>query len=59
LSLQLGFAVVPLICFTDEKAKMGQFANAPWLKILAWTTAAVIIVLNLKLLYDQFTPSGS
>jgi manganese transport protein len=47
LSMQLGFAIWPLMRFTDDKAKMGEFANRPWLKILGWTTVAVIIVLNL------------
>ena len=52
LSLQLPFAVIPLVKFTSEKAKMGEFANPPWVKLLAWTTAAVIVGLNLKLLLD-------
>ena len=58
LSMQLGFAVWPLMRFTDERAKMGEFANRLWLKILGWTTAAIIIVLNLKLLFDTFTPDA-
>jgi manganese transport protein len=40
--------------FTGSKAKMGEFANAPWVSILAWTTALIILVLNLKLLADFF-----
>src|SRR6266571_1362988 len=56
LSMQLGFAVWPLLRFTDEKAKMGQFVNKLWLKILGWTTATIIIVLNVKLLFDTFMP---
>ena len=56
LSMQLGFAVWPLLRFTGEKAKMGEFANALWLKILGWTTAAIIIILNGKLLLDAFLP---
>src|SRR5437870_3584361 len=56
LSMQLGFAVWPLMRFTGEKAKMGEFANRLWLKILGWTTAAIIIVLNVKLLFDTFMP---
>jgi len=52
LSLQLPFAVVPLIMFTSDRAKMGQFANPPWVKILAWIVAVVIIILNAKLLLD-------
>jgi manganese transport protein len=58
LSMQLGFAVWPLLRFTDEKAKMGEFANKLWLKILGWATAAIIIVLNVKLLFDTFMPDS-
>src|SRR6266446_1909581 len=58
LSMQLGFAVWPLMRFTDEKAKMGEFANRLWLKILGWPTAAIIIVLNVKLLFDTFMPAS-
>ena len=58
LSMQLGFAVWPLMRFTGEKAKMGEFANRLWLKILGWATAAIIIVLNVKLLFDTFMPDA-
>jgi len=58
LSMQLGFAVWPLMRFTGEKAKMGDFVNSRWLKILGWTTTAVIIILNLKLLFDTFMPAS-
>jgi manganese transport protein len=58
LSMQLGFAVWPLLRFTNEKAKMGEFANNLWLKILGWATAVIIIVLNLKLLFDTFIPAA-
>jgi manganese transport protein len=54
LSLQLSFAVIPLVVFTSSKSKMGEFVNPRWLTILAWTTALVIVVLNLKLLCDFF-----
>ena len=54
LSMQLSFAVIPLLRFTDEKAKMGEFANPLWIKLLAWPTAALIVILNLKLLFDFF-----
>ena len=50
LSMQLSFAVVPLVMFTGNKTKMGQFVNKPWLKVLAWTISGIIIVLNLYLL---------
>ena len=54
LSLQLSFAVVPLISFTSDKNKMGEFVNPLWLKILAWFVAAVIIILNVYLLLQTF-----
>jgi manganese transport protein len=46
LSMQLSFAVFPLVVFTNDKKKMGEFANATWLKALAWTTAVFIAGLN-------------
>jgi manganese transport protein len=58
LSMQLGFAVWPLMRFTSEKAKMGEFANRVLIKILGWTTAGIIIVLNVKLLLDTFLPDS-
>jgi manganese transport protein len=58
LSMQLGFAVWPLMRFTGETAKMGPFANPLWIKILGWTCATVIIVLNVKLLLDTFLPES-
>jgi manganese transport protein len=54
LSLQLPFAVVPLVRFTSDRTKMGAFVNPKWLIIAAWTISAVIISLNLKLLWDFF-----
>ncbi|MFA5962608.1 MAG: Nramp family divalent metal transporter [Sphingomonas sp.] len=50
LSLQLPFAVVPLVAFTASRAKMGALVSPVWLRIAAWTTAAVVIGLNLTLL---------
>jgi manganese transport protein len=58
LSMQLGFAVWPLMRFTSEKTKMGEFVNPLWIKILGWTTAGIIIVLNVKLLLDTFLPDS-
>ena len=58
LSMQLGFAVWPLVRFTSENAKMGEFANRLWIKILGWTVASIIIVLNVKLLLDTFLPDS-
>ncbi len=53
LSLQLPFAVVPLVHFTSDKLKMGIFVSKSWVKMLAWITSVIIIVLNGKLVYDQ------
>ena len=50
LSLQLSFAVVPLVIFTGDRLKMGEFVNPRWLKILAWITAGIIAILNAYLL---------
>jgi len=58
LSLQLSFAVIPLILFTSDRRKMGEFVNALWMKILAWLVAAVIVVLNVKFLLDFFGVTG-
>ncbi len=52
LSLQLGFAVIPLIHLTSDKKKMGQFANKTWVKICAWLVAAIIVALNAKLVIE-------
>jgi manganese transport protein len=51
LSLQLSFAVVPLVIFTSDRRKMGEFANATAVKVLAWSVAVVIAVLNGWLLF--------
>jgi manganese transport protein len=53
LSLQLPFAVVPLVMFTADRGKMGELVAPRWLSALAFLTAAVIILLNVKLLNDQ------
>ncbi|HVX38312.1 MAG TPA: Nramp family divalent metal transporter [Gemmatimonadaceae bacterium] len=50
LSLQLSFAVFPLVSFTSDRAKMGEFVNPGWLKLLAWGTAILIAALNTWLL---------
>ncbi len=54
LSLQLSFAVVPLVWFTSEKKKMGRFCNSPWLAGSAWLVSIVIIGFNGYLLYETF-----
>ena len=52
LSLQLSFAVVPLVWFTSSKIKMGRFVNAPWLIATAWIITAIIALLNAFLLFQ-------
>lgn len=52
LSLQLPFAVIPLVMFTSEKKKMGDLVTPAWLRVPAWVVTAAIVVLNAKLLYD-------
>jgi manganese transport protein len=54
LSLQLPFAVFPLVMFTSDARKMGRFVNPPWVKVLAWMVAIVIGALNIYLLYRTF-----
>lgn len=53
LSMQLSFAVVPLVMFTNDKLKMGEFVNANWMKILVWIISIIIIILNLYLLVTE------
>ena len=53
LSLQLSFAVIPLIHFTSNRRNMGQFATPWWGQVLAWSAAAIIVALNGKLVLDQ------
>jgi manganese transport protein len=52
LSMQLPFAVIPLVRFVSDRKKMGVFVIPFWLSALAWTVAAIILALNLKLLFD-------
>src|SRR3546814_8056452 len=54
LSMQLPFAVIPLVRFVTDREKMGRFVIAPWLASLAWVIASVIVVLNVELLFDTF-----
>jgi manganese transport protein len=55
LSLQLSFAVVPLVLFTSSRLKMGVFTNSPLVKVVAWTVSGIIMVLNAYLLFETFT----
>ena len=53
LSLQLPFAMVPLVAFTGDPRKMGRFANRGWVKLAAWAICAIIITLNVTLLWNM------
>lgn len=53
LSMQLGFAVIPLIHFVSDKEKMGTFAIKLPVKIISWIICIIIIILNIKLIYDE------
>jgi manganese transport protein len=54
LSLQLSFAVFPLVLFTGDPSKMGPFVNPRWMQVLAWAVAVMIALLNVYLLYKTF-----
>jgi manganese transport protein len=54
LSMQLPFAVFPLVLFTSDRVKMGRFVSPAWVKLLAWFIAVVIAALNVWLLYQTF-----
>jgi manganese transport protein len=56
LSLQLGFAIIPLIHFVSDKKTMGKFAIKPLTKIAAWVIAAVLVYLNLRMLANEVMP---
>ncbi len=62
LSLQLPFAVVPLLQLTNDRRRMGQFASRRWLRVLGWVSVTVIIALNAQLVWvqlaDWFTAAG-
>ncbi len=53
LSLQLPFAVIPLVKFTSDKAKMGELVSPRWLTMIAWVMTALIVILNVKLIFDS------
>lgn len=55
LSIQLSFAVIPLVMFTSEKKKMGRFVNGAVIKYTAWTVGIIIAFFNAILLYQTFT----
>ena len=55
LSMQLSFAVFPLLQFTSDRDKMGEFVNALWAKVVGYGIGIVIAGLNIYLLYQTFT----
>jgi len=55
LSLQLPFATIPLIHFTSDRRKMGDFVNPRWVKLVAWAVALIIVGLNAKLVHDELS----
>ena len=55
LSMQLPFAVIPLVRFVSDRRKMGSFAIPGWMAGLSWVVAGIILVLNMKLLFDTVT----
>jgi len=54
LSMQLPFAVIPLVRFVSDRRKMGQFAISRPVAAVAWIVAAIIVALNVKLLFETF-----
>lgn len=59
LSLQLGFAVIPLIHFTSDKKLMKGFAIKSWVKVLAWASSLIIVSLNVKLVIEEIKTWGA
>jgi manganese transport protein len=55
LSLQLGFAIIPLIHFVSDKKKMGDFVIPLWQKILSWLATVIIITLNINLVFNELS----
>jgi manganese transport protein len=58
LSMQLPFAVIPLVQFVSDRRKMGSFVISRPVAILSWTVASIIVILNLKLLFDTIFATG-
>ena len=54
LSMQLPFAVIPLVTFVTDRKKMGRFVISKRVAMLSWLVAGLILILNFKLLYDTF-----
>jgi manganese transport protein len=56
LSVQLGYAVIPLIHFVSDKRTMGLFTVRPFIRLLAWLVAALLVYLNMKLVIEEAAP---
>jgi manganese transport protein len=55
INMQLPFAVIPLLHFTGDRRRMGEFANKLWVSILSWIVAAIIVVLNAWLIWQSIS----
>jgi manganese transport protein len=58
LSMQLSFAVIPLVMFTNDKLKMGEFVNSTWIKVSGWSLGVIIALLNAFLLWQSLSGSA-
>jgi manganese transport protein len=56
LSIQLGFAVIPLIQFVSDRKTMGNFTISPVIRVLAWAAAALLVYLNVRLVVEEASP---
>ena len=56
LSVQLGFAIIPLIHFVSDRGAMGDFAARPFIRLLSWLVAALLVYLNVKLVAEEMSP---
>jgi manganese transport protein len=56
LSVQLGFAIIPLIHFVSDRRKMGDFTASAFIRFLSWVVAALLVYLNVKLVVEELAP---
>ena len=56
LSIQLGFAIIPLIHFVSDRSTMGAFSIRPVIRLLAWAVASLLLYLNIKLVVEEASP---
>jgi manganese transport protein len=55
LSMQLGFAIIPLLHFVSDRRRMGEFTIGPWTKAAGWLSACIIVALNIRLVAQQIS----